>query len=194
MRGLAAAAVLVMAACAGQDADDTAAGDAAVDSTPAVVERAGTTGAAGDTIAVDFIDREGANAGGARLVRVDGGIEIAVRVTGLTLGEHGFHVHQVGECAAPGFESAGAHFSPEPKQHGLQNPQGPHAGDLPNLRADAGGVADTIFTVDRMAFGGASSLTQPNGLALVVHADADDYRTDPSGNAGDRVACGVIPR
>ena len=190
MKRVAAAAVIVLTACGGADTDE-----------PVVQQPAGQDSAAvpapaqgGDEISVSFIDGSGADAGTARLTRSGNGVEIAVRVTGLTPGEHGFHVHETGQCDAPAFESAGGHYSPENRQHGLQNPQGPHAGDLPSLIANAEGVADTVFTVDRLTFGtdGQAPLFKPGGLALMVHADPDDNRTDPSGNAGDRVACGVI--
>lgn len=193
MRGAVVAAALVLAACAGGDADDAAVQDTAQQGMADSAAPAAPGG--GDSISVSFIDRSGQNAGTAQLMQHGGGVQIAVRVTGLTPGEHGFHVHENGQCTAPAFESAGGHYSPESKQHGLQNPQGPHAGDLPNLRANESGVADTTFHVDGLAFtGGSAPLIREGGLALVVHAGPDDYRTDPSGNSGDRVACAVLRR
>jgi superoxide dismutase, Cu-Zn family len=144
---------------------------------------------------VELIGREGSSVGGARIEPEGDAVRISIRVTGLTPGQqHGLHLHQVGRCEPPTFESAGPHFDPHGRQHGLENPQGPHAGDLPNLHANAGGVADTSFVVTgvSMVAGGPTSLLDADGTALVVHARPDDYRTDPSGNSGDRIACGAL--
>ena len=117
------------------------------------------------------------------------GFHIAGSLRGLTPGTHGIHLHTVGRCDAPGFTTAGAHFNPMARQHGLENAAGPHAGDLANITANSSGDA----TVDL-----SSSLTtvpamlDADGTAIVVHAAADDYHTDPSGNSGARVACGVL--
>jgi superoxide dismutase, Cu-Zn family len=153
----------------------------------------GSTAAAGGH-AVELIDRQGNSVGGARLEQDGEGVRVSIRVTGLTPGqEHGLHFHQTGRCEPP-FESAGGHFAPESRQHGFQNPQGPHAGDLPNLRANEQGVADTTFvaTAVTLTTGVQNSLFDGDGSALVVHAQPDDYRTDPSGNSGDRIACGAV--
>lgn len=117
-------------------------------------------------------------------------LEILVR--GLTPGKHGMHLHASPACDPPTFQSAGAHFNPTAHQHGTRNPQGPHAGDLPNLSVTPDGVgrAQVMLTGWTLA-PGPQSISQP-GTALVIHADADDERTDPSGNSGARVACAVI--
>jgi superoxide dismutase, Cu-Zn family len=144
---------------------------------------------------VELIGRDGQSVGGARLEPEGDGVRISIRVSGLNPGqEHGLHLHETGRCDPPGFESAGSHFAPQGGQHGFENPQGPHAGDLPNLRANQDGVADTTFVVAtvRLTTNVESSLLDADGTALVVHARPDDYRTDPSGNSGDRIACGVI--
>jgi superoxide dismutase, Cu-Zn family len=110
-------------------------------------------------------------------------------------GMHAIHIHNVGTCTAPDFTSAGPHFNPGGKQHGTSNPQGPHAGDLPNFEVDAKGVGDVSFAVPDMTLGdGPNSLFHAGGTALVIHAAADDNKTDPSGNAGARIACGVIEK
>lgn len=117
-------------------------------------------------------------------------VVVRARVSGLTPNsEHGFHVHEKGDCSAPDASSAGEHLNPQGKSHGA--PHGDHhAGDLPSLKADAAGVAATSFEVKGTLLGaGASDLM---GKALVVHADPDDYMTQPSGNSGKRIACGVI--
>jgi len=110
-------------------------------------------------------------------------------------GTHAIHVHNVGTCTAPDFTSAGPHFNPAGKQHGTENPRGSHAGDLPNFEVDAKGVGDVSFAVPDMTLGdGPNSLFHAGGTALVIHATADDNKTDPAGNAGPRIACGVIEK
>jgi Cu-Zn family superoxide dismutase len=110
-------------------------------------------------------------------------------------GTHAIHVHNVGTCTAPDFTSAGPHFNPGGKQHGTSNPNGSHAGDLPNFEVDAKGVGDVSFAVPDMTLrDGPNSLFHPGGTALVIHAAPDDNKTDPSGNAGARIACGVIEK
>jgi superoxide dismutase, Cu-Zn family len=124
------------------------------------------------------------------------GSRVGVSVAGLGPGAHGIHVHSVGSCVAPAFTSAGPHFNPAGRKHGLANPAGPHAGDLPNLLVGPDGSADTVFTVGRelLGTGPGSILGAPGGTAVVVHAGADDNRTDPAGNSGGRIACGVVER
>ena len=139
-------------------------------------------------------DLSGNTLGTVQLTEMNGGVHITGDLTGVPNGEHGFHIHETGTCdPATEFESAGAHFEPGGHEHGTENPEGPHAGDLPNISADDDGAAaldlhNTTVTLSE----GEASLADADGSALVLHASADDYKTDPSGNSGDRIACGVI--
>jgi Cu-Zn family superoxide dismutase len=140
-----------------------------------------------------FLNAAGDRVGLATLTDSAGTVRLGVSASQLSPGPHGLHFHAQGTCTPPDFSSAGSHFNPDGRKHGRLNPEGPHLGDLPNLIAGSDGSADTSFTVARdLAGPGARSLLQPGGIALVIHAEADDERTDPSGNSGDRVACAVI--
>lgn len=121
----------------------------------------------------------------------DGDVEIRVQVAGFEPigGDHGIHIHAVGLCERPDFSSAGGHYNPTNAQHGFQNPEGPHAGDLPNIQFYPNGSADYRVTTNLFNL---DELFDADGSALVIHSDADDYVTDPAGNSGDRIACGVI--
>ena len=131
----------------------------------------------------------GERAGVAVAEEVDGTIRVMVDAKGLPKGAHGTHVHAVGKCEGPDFASAGPHWNPTQHQHGKDNPAGPHVGDMPNLSIGASGGDRTIFTLPGGTFAG---LLDEDGAALVIHANADDYKTDPSGNSGGRIACGVF--
>lgn len=126
------------------------------------------------------------------------GAVLRLTAQNLPAGAHGVHIHDVGLCEGPTFESAGSHWNPENKEHGLQNPQGPHRGDLPNLTVSEDGRIEATMTVQgsnlsgSRAYGFSNTILDQNGAALVVHAQADDFRTDPSGNSGDRIACAVL--
>jgi Cu-Zn family superoxide dismutase len=142
-----------------------------------------------------FINAEGAEVGAVTLTQGESGVTLDGELTGITPGEHGFHFHQTGDCdATTQFESAGAHFNPTDHQHGLENPEGPHAGDLPNVTATEAGIVDVELTSDSISLteGDPAYVFDDDGTALVIHADADDNVTDPSGNSGDRVACAVV--
>ena len=123
------------------------------------------------------------------------GVKIVAHVRNLSPGYRGFHIHEVGKCDPPDFASAGEHFNPYESSHGLADPKGPHAGDLPNLLVAPDGTGVIVTESMLLTLGeGKNSLFHPNGTALVIHVHADDHRTDPSGKAGDRLACGVISR
>jgi superoxide dismutase, Cu-Zn family len=120
-------------------------------------------------------------------------IVVQVAVNGLRPGRYAVHLHAVGRCEGPGFESAGPHWNPTERRHGRLNPQGHHLGDLPNLEIAANGTGRLEFTIPGTgAWDGAYPLFDADGASIVIHAAPDDYRTDPSGNSGTRFACGVL--
>jgi Cu-Zn family superoxide dismutase len=140
-----------------------------------------------------FRNAAGDRVGLATLSDSGGTLRLGLSASELSPGPHGLHFHAQGTCTPPDFASAGPHFNPEGRKHGRLNPEGPHLGDLPNLVAGPDGSADTSFVVpNELAAPGPHSLLQPGGTAIVIHAKADDERTDPSGDSGDRVACAVI--
>jgi len=142
----------------------------------------------------DIRDTQGRKVGEAILEQRDEGLQISATFRGLPPGQHAFHTHETGRCEPP-FESAGAHFNPTGKHHGKDNPGGPHAGDLPNLQVpQSGGLKVQITARDVSLDGSRGGLLDADGAALVIHEGADDDRSDPAGNAGKRLACGVILR
>jgi Cu-Zn family superoxide dismutase len=133
--------------------------------------------------------------GEAVLRQTPNGVLITVNLRDLPPGEHGFHVHEKGTCLPP-FDSAGGHFNPTHKAHGFEDAKGPHAGDLPNLVVPESGTVKAELFTDRITLdpGKPDSVIDQDGSALVIHAGADDYRTNPAGDSGARIACGVIER
>lgn len=143
------------------------------------------------TAEVTLNDVDGQQVATAQLREQAEGVMVTLNAASLPAGLRGFHFHEGGHCAGPSFASAGGHFNPTRRQHGFENPQGPHLGDLPNLVIQRDGTAtQTLLARNVTLAAGTSSV---RGRSLVVHAERDDYRTDPAGNSGDRVACGVVP-
>jgi len=135
----------------------------------------------------------GQQIGQAALTSADGRIALEILVSGLTPQQtHGIHLHAVGACAGPAFTSAGPHLNPAARQHGLANPAGSHLGDLPNLVADSLGQARLTAVLPGEQTALHNQLFDADGTALVLHAQADDLQTDPSGNSGSRIACGIL--
>jgi Cu-Zn family superoxide dismutase len=171
-------AILMLAAC--QPADDQT-----DDAAPAVpeAEQLGTAALA---------NADGASAGTAELTATGDDVTIRVALTGLPQGTHAVHLHTTGACDAPDFKSAGGHLNPESKQHGTANPQGSHLGDLGNVEiaADGSGSIEAVLRANRAD--ALAAIFDADGTAVMVHADADDNMSDPAGNAGDRIACGVL--
>jgi superoxide dismutase, Cu-Zn family len=147
---------------------------------------------AADKASAVLKDAQGTEVGKATLTTTPSGVLIGLDLTALPAGDHAFHIHAVGKCEPPKFESAGPHFNPDSTKHGLMNPEGPHAGDMPNLHVPDSGKLYVEVLNPTVTLSAESALLDADGSAIVVHAGADDYRTDPAGNAGDRIACGVI--
>ncbi|TCZ72339.1 superoxide dismutase family protein [Paenibacillus albiflavus] len=145
-------------------------------------------------VKVPIKDAKGKQIGEAALSQLDYGVQIKIEVKGLTPGLHGIHFHENGKCEPPEFKTAGDHFNPGHKHHGLLNPEGPHVGDLPNLVVDSKGYAvmQVISKLVTLNPNEPNSLLKPGGTSMVIHAQEDDEKTDPSGNSGARIACGVI--
>lgn len=175
--------LLAYAACSGPQpsAEKTAAAGAAASAQTAVAQ---------------LHNSKGQHTGTATFTQMpNDGVRVVVEVHNLTPGEHGIHIHEAGKCEPPDFKTAAGHFNPMGKEHGSHNPKGEHAGDLGNLTVGKDGMGKLELTAAGVTLGeGANSLFGPNGTSLVIHADPDDLMTNPAGNAGARIACGVITR
>jgi superoxide dismutase, Cu-Zn family len=150
------------------------------------------TVAVSDVAVANLASADGKSVGVATLSQRSDGLWLSVSADAPAAGTFGMHIHMVGKCDGPDFASAGPHFNPTGKQHGHDNPAGKHAGDLPNLVTGVDGKASAQTRLPDMPLTGVGGLMDADGAALVIHAQADDYKTDPSGNSGKRIICGVF--
>ena len=195
-RGIAAGACLIIAlgACGGggEEAEEAVAPSAVAAPVQAPTARSDSVPAATlPTAQVVLHDAGGEQVATAQLREQAEGVMVTLDATRLPGGQNGFHFHEIGRCEGSGFASAGSHFNPTSRQHGFENSRGAHLGDLPNLIVQSDGTATQSLLARNLML--APGLNSVRGRSLVVHADRDDYRTDPSGNSGERVACGVVP-
>jgi Cu-Zn family superoxide dismutase len=143
----------------------------------------------------DIVNAQDQKIGTAKILAAKEGIKIEANVSQLPPGKHGIHIHAVGKCEGPDFTSAGPHLNPYTKKHGKDNPEGSHAGDLLNIEAGADGTAKATLLDTMVTLGdGPNSVFHDGGTAIVIHAKEDDYKTDPAGNSGPRIACGIIQK
>ncbi len=179
------AAVVALAGC-------TPAGDRAADTLSTDSASAAATTAAPATFSAEVRDAAGQTLGSLAVTEGEGGVSLSGMLHGVAPGEHAIHIHMVGSCEGPDFASAGDHWNPGNREHGTDNPNGPHAGDLSNITVGP----DSMVSIQQVTPGGMlqgdNGLIDADGAAIVIHQDVDDNRTDPAGNSGDRIACGVL--
>jgi Cu-Zn family superoxide dismutase len=140
-----------------------------------------------------LVNAEGEEIGTVTLTQMEQGVSVFAEAEGLPAGTHAFHIHETGDCQTPDFQSAGGHYNPEEHQHGWNNAEGHHAGDLPNVQVPDDGAISIEYFTDAITLGeGDNTVYDDDGSAVVVHEGEDDYESDPTGEAGGRIACGVI--
>jgi len=139
-----------------------------------------------------FINSDGKEVGTVHVEHYETYTLFLVKLHDMPPGVHGIHLHAVGTCTPPSFDSAGPHFNPQGSQHGFKNPKGPHAGDLTNITIPDNGKLETQFNITGPQWRGENGLFDGDGISIVIHAKADDYTTDPSGNSGPRIACATV--
>jgi Cu-Zn family superoxide dismutase len=195
---LAAPVAFAQAPAANAQAKDKAAPAAKMDQKPAAKTDMAKTDMKADASAPQAVamikNAKGRTIGKVTLTQAEKGLIVKGVIAHLTKGPHAIHIHAVGKCEAPKFTSAGGHFNPESKQHGIMSPEGMHAGDLPNLDVPASGRITFEYFDTSASLTGDNNVFDEDGAAVVVHAKADDYKSQPAGDAGDRVACGVIEK
>lgn len=184
------AASLPLAACGG--GDDSAADDRLAAGVDTAMTPATGMDSAGAAVTATMQDSAGHDLGQLTLTDATTGIAIAGTLRGLPPGTHAIHLHTTGQCEAPAFQSAGGHWNPTNAQHGTENPQGPHYGDAPNITVGEDSTVTVQVTTPGGMLRGANGLLDADGAAVMIHAGEDDYRTDPAGDAGARIACGVV--
>lgn len=148
-----------------------------------------------ESVTIEMKNGQGESVGTAVITATgDHGVRVKLNLKNLPPGAHGIHFHEMAKCEGPAFTTAGEHFNPDGKKHGLKNPEGAHVGDMNNFNVNRNGTATQTITAKHVMMGteGSNSLFDADGTSLVVHAKADDQKTDPSGNSGDRIACGVV--
>lgn len=145
-------------------------------------------------VEVPLKDKDDVEIGGVIFQEADNGVQVNVQVTHLEEGSYGIHIHDKGVCEPPSFESAGDHFNPDDRKHGFYNQEGPHKGDMENLKVDEDGEADQMYMNEFVTLkkGEPNSLITKEGTSVIIHEEEDDYMTQPAGDAGDRIYCGVI--
>lgn len=180
------AALTLLAACSGAQEDD-AAQEAAGDSQ---MSPAGAR--PGNVVHAMLKTADGAPAGEAILASTEAGLQLNLALKGLPEGEHGVHVHETGDCTAPDFKSAGGHWNPTGKEHGLIGEDGSHMGDLPNVAVTEDGTGTLDYLISGATIDGENALMDEDSAAFIVHAGADDGASQPSGDSGSRIACGVF--
>lgn len=154
---------------------------------------------AASALTYPIVNNDGKNIGNATFEQGSKGVVLEVTATGLTPGHHGMHLHEVGDCSdgKDGFKKSGGHINPDHTEHGLLNAKGPHPSDLPNLYVNEDGTADSSFLLGMLSMDGEKNmpaLLDKDGSALIIHANPDDYKTQPIGGAGDRVACAAVKK
>ncbi len=177
---LTAASAFALSACNAQPAENAAAVNEAA---------AANEVSAAPTARAELAAADGASAGVATITQEGTGLKVSFMSQRLPIGPHAVHIHTTGKCDGPGFESAGPHWNPENKQHGMENPKGSHKGDLPNMTVAGNGTGSIMYTIPNATL---ADVLDADGAAFMVHADPDDNVSDPAGNAGGRIACGVI--
>lgn len=182
--------VVVVAALAACSKAEAPAPDSAA-ATKSVPDSAAAAPAAPAGVTIAMRDAAGRDLGSLMVMEAGGGLSLHGTLRGLPPGEHAIHLHTVGQCAAP-FETAGGHWNPTSKKHGSQNPAGPHLGDMPNFTVAADSTASVNVSTAGGTLRGADALLDTDGASAVIHAGPDDLKTDPAGNSGAKIACGVV--
>ena len=189
---LVTAGAIAVAACSQGEAPPIENGDVAMGENADAGDDAGNA-VAGVPTSFALTGGDGATRGSVTIAEDAAGLTINISASGLPAGVHGIHLHEKGLCEGSKFASAGAHWNPGMKKHGRDNPAGAHLGDLANLEVGANGTASVSISIEGVTMAsGANMLADADGTAIMIHAKADDYKTDPSGDSGDRVACAVL--